>query len=370
MARIVIAPDSFKGSATSGEAANAIARGWRSLRSDDEVICIPMADGGEGTLLAIEAVQPDAVRTYVDVIGPDGRDVRAYWLLGSEATAYVELAQSSGLTLMATRDAMGAHTFGLGQVLANACADARVRKIVIALGGSASTDGATGALAALGYQFLDREGVPIPLGGQSLITIDRILNTNVIAPPVDGVVALVDVNAPLLGANGAAAIFAPQKGARDSDVIALENGLRHFASLVGRADCAGSGAAGGSAYGLRTLWGAALASGAELISKMTNIDDEIRSADLVITGEGQLDAQSFSGKILGDLTHRAHSAGIEIYYCVGDYVKESAPADSAVFTLKSLALSSQDAMSDAITYLEMTGAAMARKYSLSVGSSD
>ena len=169
MSRILIAPDSFKGSASSIEVANAIAKGWQSVRPHDELIQLPFADGGEGTLLAIESALPSSQRIYCTEVSPD-----AYWLLLEGSTAVVELAQTSGLALATVLDPMGAHTFKFGQVLVSAAQDSRVKRIFCALGGSASTDAGVGALTALGFEFLDSNGVSVGLGGESLIKIANI----------------------------------------------------------------------------------------------------------------------------------------------------------------------------------------------------
>ena len=312
MSRILIAPDSFKGSATSIEVARAIAKGWQSVRPDDELIQIPFADGGEGTLLAIECARPNAQRIYCPEISPD-----AYWLLLDESTAVVELAQTSGLTLLSELDPMGAHTFAFGQVLAKAAQDSRVRRIYCALGGSASTDAGVGALMALGFDFLDSHGVSVGLGGQALRKIESISTSRAIVPPRGGVVLLVDVQSPLLGVKGAASVFAPQKGATQEQVSELENGLQHFASLTGQSDSPGSGAAGGSAFGLSTLWGATIENGAAKIADLCGIESALIGTDLVITGEGRLDSQSFQGKVVGHMIERATAAHVPIAYCVG-----------------------------------------------------
>lgn len=312
MSTILIAPDSFKGSATSIEVAAAIAQGWRSERPIDRVIEIPFADGGEGTLLAIEYAQPTAIRNYCPEISPG-----AYWLLLADATAVVELAQVSGLTLLDKLDPLGAHTFVFGQLLANAAKDSRVKRMYCALGGSASTDGGVGALMALGYIFLDKHGIAIGLGGAEIARISEIDKSNSIAPPIGGVVLLVDVQSPLLGINGAAAVFAPQKGASPLDVQLLESALLHFAECANYPDNPGSGAAGGTAYGLNAYWGARIESGATKIAELCGLNSLISDADLIITGEGRLDSQSLQGKVVGYIMQCAELAGVPIAYCVG-----------------------------------------------------
>ena len=350
MAKILIAPDSFTGSATSVEVANAIAQGWRSVRPDDEVIQIPFADGGEGTLLAIEYARPLSQRIYCPAVSLD-----AYWLLLDGSTALVELAQTSGLTLLPTLDPMGAHTFAFGQVLAMAAQDSRVERIYCALGGSASTDAGVGALMALGVKFLDAQGVSIDVGGEKLLSIDSISTTGAILPPKDGVVLLVDVNSPLLGASGAAAIFSPQKGATKDQVLRLEKALQHFASLTGKLDGPGSGAAGGTAYGLSAIWGARIESGAEKFAELCGLNSVMADADLVITGEGRLDDQSFHGKVVGHISERAKKAGVSIAFCVGSVEGDFPSTSLGGVSLSMIAGSSAMAMSDPERYLFEAG---------------
>ena len=350
MNRILIAPDSFKGSATSIEVARAIAQGWKSLRPDDEVIQIPFADGGEGTLLAVEYARPLSQRIYCPEVSPD-----AYWLLLDGSTALVELAQTSGLTLLPTLDPMGAHTFAFGKVLAMAAQDPRVERIYCALGGSASTDAGVGALMALGIKFLNAQGVSIDLGGENLLAIKSISTTEAISQPKDGVVLLVDVNSPLLGANGAAAIYSPQKGATKDQVLRLENALQHFASLTGKLDTPGSGAAGGSAFGLYALWGAKIEKGAPKIAELCGINAALNIADLVITGEGRLDFQSFQGKAVGQISQLAASAHVPIAYCVGSLEGDFPSQSVGGVSLSTIAGSSALAMSNTEKYLFEAG---------------
>ena len=350
MRRILIAPDSFKGSATSIEVTKAIAKGWQSLRPQDELIQIPFADGGEGTLLAIECAQPAAQRIYCPEIGPG-----AYWLLINGSTAVVELAQTSGLTLLKTLDPLGAHTYSFGQVLAMAAQDSRVERIYCALGGSASTDAGVGALMALGAKFLDASGNPVSLGGGQLTAIECISTSNVIAPPKGGVILLVDVQSPLLGLDGAAAIFAPQKGATTQQIEILESGLERFASLTGFQDRPGSGAAGGTAYGLCALWNATIESGAAKIAEICGIDEAIAKADLIITGEGRLDSQSFQGKVVGHISERASAVGVPIAYCVGSVVGDFPSSCLGGVSLSTIAGSSTQAMENPEKYLIEAG---------------
>ncbi len=354
MSKIVIAPDSFKGSATSIQVCRAIAKGWQSVRPNDELILIPLADGGEGTLLAIEQAQPAALRVYCPEISPD-----AYWLLLDGITAVVELAQSSGLTLLHSLDPMNAHTFAFGQVLAHAAADFRVERIFCALGGSASTDAGAGALMALGFEFFDASGISIGLGGGQLSKIKSFSKIAAFAPPHGGVTLLVDVDSPLLGPEGAANIFAPQKGATPQQVVELEEALSHFSTIVEFPDSPGSGAAGGTAFGLCAFWGATIKSGAATIAELVELDVAINGADLVITGEGRFDSQSFKGKVVQHLTERAIASHIPIAYCVGS-VEDNFPASClGGVSLAQLAGSVEEAMQDTAKYLEQAGVQLA-----------
>lgn len=354
MARILIAPDSFKGSATSIEVAQAIAQGWHSIRPDDELIQIPCADGGEGTLLAIEMARPDVIRNYCPEVSPE-----AYWLLINGSTAIVELAQVSGLSLLPHLDPMGAHTFAFGQVLANAARDPRVHRIYCALGGSASTDAGVGALTALGFEFLDRADQQVGLGGGQLSKITQISIGNAITPPVGGVTLLVDVNSPLLGVHGTATTFARQKGATDVQIAQLDSALQIFSTVIAADDSPGSGAAGGTAFGLRALWGATIESGSVWIADMCGVADAVRACDLVITGEGKLDAQSVRGKVVGHITELAAVAEVPIAFCVGSIEGRFPIPNLGGIALSELAGSTQEAIDNPQRYLIEAGVKLA-----------
>ena len=304
VARVLIAPDSFKGSAMSTEIAEWIAQGWRAVRPQDQIVLRPMADGGEGTLLAIESSLEDATRITQSVMGPDNRSHNAFWLLTDDGVAIVELASICGMTQVANSDPegvdpVGAHTFGLGQVLYDISRDSDIGAVLVALGGSASTDGGTGALRALGFRFLKGSGEDIAIGASELTELVEIDATHAASPPPGALIYLVDVTNPLLGENGAARTFAPQKGASLDQVRLLEAGLANFHQVCAVPDSQGAGAAGGVAYGLSALWGGQMRSGARTVAAITKLPEQIESADVVITGEGNLDAQSFGGKVVG-----------------------------------------------------------------------
>jgi len=320
IARVLIAPDSFKGSAMSTEISEWIAEGWREVRPQDGIIFHPMADGGEGTLLAIEQTRTDLTKITQSVMGADNRSHNAFWFLTDNGTAFVELANICGLTLLKEPNPLGAHTFGLGQILYDISRDDEVKQVVIALGGSASTDAGTGALRALGFRFLDSSGKDLPLGGAGLSALAHVDDSAAAEPPIGGVICLVDVDNPLLGERGSAPVFAPQKGATADEVESLNEALSRFQQVVGHPDSPGAGAAGGVAYGLQALWGARFTSGARVISQITGLHEEISRADFIITGEGAFDEQSFSGKVVGtlfDLKREFAKASAEIAVIAG-----------------------------------------------------
>ena len=314
--QVVIAPDSFKGSMDAAAAAEAIGSGWRAARPLDELRLLPQADGGEGTLDAIATAVEDArLRDVGPVTGPDGRPVEGHWLELPDGAAVVELAISSGLPLMSVPDPLGATTRGLGELIA-AALDAGVTSLVVALGGSASTDGGAGALRALGLELFDAAGVPLADGGGALARLDRVDAGRLRRPPAGGVRLLSDVTAPLLGPTGAAAVFGPQKGASAAQVVELDAALARWASLLARTlvvtdspsqperageDTAapGAGAAGGTGYGFLAAWGAAIEPGAAAIAELTGLTAAAASADVIITGEGRFDATSLGGKVVG-----------------------------------------------------------------------
>jgi glycerate 2-kinase len=354
--KVVIAPDAYKGGPSAEKVAAAIAEGWRSARPGDEVIESPLADGGEGTLDAMEAAVREATRHGVPgVRGPDGRLVDAGYLRLPDGSAVVELASSSGLPLMDRPDPLGASTYGLGQVMA-AALDAGAPRLLVGLGGSASTDGGTGMLAALGARFLDARGEPLPPGGGALIGLDRIDRSELRQVPAEGVDVLSDVDNPLLGDNGAAAVFGPQKGATDDDIACLDAGLRRLAELLGGdPDEPGAGAAGGTAYGLAAAWGARLRSGSRAIADETHLVERLVGADLVITGEGRLDRTSLSGKVVSAVLTLAAEAGVPVAVVAGAVAPDVAvllDEEVAVRSLSTVAGSPERSMAEPHRYLE------------------
>ncbi len=358
---VVIAPDSFKGSLDAKSVASAAARGWLTVRPHDRVRVLPQADGGEGTLDAVAAAVPNALRRDVgSVTGPDGRPTPGEWLELPGSIGVVELAQCSGLPLMRTLDPLGATTRGLGETIRHAL-DQGIGSLIIGLGGSASTDGGAGALRALGLGLADSEGSQLDDGGAALIELACIDASAFRAPPSEGVTLLADVTAPLLGDNGAAAVFAPQKGADVSEIRALERGLSRFAHVLGGApEAPGSGAAGGTAYGFATVWDARIESGARVIQRLTGLTEAIDSADVVLTGEGRFDETSTTGKVVGELLSLATGRRARVGIIAGRVQSNPAVWSCA---LSDLAGSAVAAMADPVRYIEEAGAAAARHFS-------
>lgn len=362
-ARVVIAPDSFKGTISAGDAARAIASGWLSVRPHDEVLLRPMADGGEGTLDAFEMAVPGSIRMPVTVHGPDNNPVEASWLLlpatpeHPGGTAVVELANTSGITLLDPLLPLDAHTLGFGQAIA-AALDHGVHRLLLAIGGSSSSDGGVGALAALGAQFIDPTGRPIRLGNRGLGQLARIRFDGMRALPAGGAQILSDVNNPLLGPLGAATVFGPQKGASPEQVEGIESGLRRLARLLpGFVETPGAGAAGGTGFGL-LHWGATLTPGASAIGEAMGLADATAGASVVITGEGRYDSQSAAGKVPSYLAGLAAASGAAALLVAGAIQAPSEQFAAAV-SLSELAGSGEAAMTDPATWLRAAGARLA-----------
>jgi glycerate kinase len=302
--RVVIAPDSFKGSLSALSVAGAMERGVRSVFPDAEIVKVPIADGGEGTVEALVEATGGSLR-FRRVRGPLGETVEARWgVLGDGRTAVIEMAAASGLPLVPRerRDPRVASTFGTGE-LVRAALDAGLRKVVIGIGGSATNDGGAGLARALGVRFLDAEGRDLPEGGAALARLARIDPSGLDPRLAEAeVMVACDVDNPLTGERGASAVYGPQKGATPEMVRELDAALGRYAELAraatGRdvAGIPGAGAAGGLGAGLLFFTPARLRPGVEIVLETTGFDQAIRGADLVLTGEGRTDFQTAMGK--------------------------------------------------------------------------
>ena len=330
---MLFAPDSFKGTLSSVEVARALAEGWTQARPDDVISLAPLADGGDGTMEAVAAASPPGLeRHLVRVSDPLGRPIDAEYLtVGDGTTALVEMAAASGLARVAggERDALRASTDGTGGLMRAAIARG-ARYLVLCLGGSATTDGGSGLLRALGARLLDANGRDLAPGGAALATIADLRLDGL--PAELGSVHLTvasDVRNPLLGPSGAAAVFGPQKGASPDQVAALEIALLRWAAVLegasGRSvrDVPGTGAAGGTLAGLLAiedrLAGLVVRPGIEVVMELTRFQDRLGACDLVVTGEGRLDAQTALGKTVWGVAQRARAAGVRIVAVVGSF---------------------------------------------------
>ena len=303
--KIVIAPDSYKESLSALEVASAIEAGFREIFPEADYVKIPVADGGEGTVEAmVAATQGNIVR--LTVTGPLGKPVEAFYgLSGDERTAFIEMAAASGLELVpaAQRDPLITTSFGTGELIKDAL-DRGVDHIIIGIGGSATNDGGSGMMQALGAQLLDEHGKEIAYGGGALPQLARIdigqLDARIKECRFE---VACDVSNPLTGEKGASAIFGPQKGATPELVQQLDKALEHYATLIHRdldidvLHIDGGGAAGGMGAALHAFCQAELRSGIEIVTEALGLAEQVKDADLVITGEGRIDSQSINGKV-------------------------------------------------------------------------
>jgi len=302
--KIVVAPDSFKGSLTAVEVSDAIEQGIREIFPEAEIVKIPMADGGDGTVQClVNATGGKILREKV--MGPLGDEVLAsYGILGDEKTAVIEMAEASGLTLVPEnkRNPLITTTYGTGQLI-KAALDQGCRKMIIGIGGSATNDGGAGMVQALGVELLDKDGEEIGFGGGELKKVFRI-NTKYLDNRLSETKVLIasDVSNPLCGPKGASKIYGPQKGATPEMVKKLDESLVYFAEIIKRdlnkdvKDIPGAGAAGGLGVSLMAFLDAELRPGIEIIIEIVKLEQAIKDADLVITGEGKIDSQTIYGK--------------------------------------------------------------------------
>jgi len=330
VSRWLVAPQELKGTLTAAEAAAALAEGLRQGAPGVELDVAPLADGGPGTVDALLA-GVGGERVTRTVQGPLGAPVRAtYGLLDSGRTAVIEMAAASGLSLLAPgeRDPRRTTTSGTGQLM-RAALDGGCERLILGLGGSATNDGGTGALAALGFRFLDEHGAPLPPGGAALRRLARV-DPSGQHPRLAEVELLVatDVTAPLLGPDGASRLFGPQKGADEATVAELESALARLAEVVapGLAQAAGAGAAGGFGYGLAALAGGKLVSGYGMVAR--TLPERLAAADVVLTGEGRFDRQTALGKGPGALAREARALGRRTVMFAGIVAPDVDPSTS------------------------------------------
>ncbi len=367
--RVVVAPDKFKGSVTAAEAAAALAAGLRRERPDLEITQAPVADGGDGTVAAALAAGFSPVRMTAD--GPVGEPVETTFAV-RDGTAVIELADVAGLRrLTAGLAPLTASTYGVGQVIRAALAAAAT--IVLGIGGSASTDGGAGMVQALGVRLTDERGRALGRGGAALAGLAAI-DPSGLDQRTAGASILVasDVDNPLLGPSGAAAVFGPQKGASEADVAVLEVALARWAALTRSAtgnDVAGlpgAGAAGGTGFAALAYLGARLVPGAQLLLDLTGFDAALAGADLVITGEGSLDRQTLGGKAPVGVARAAAARGVPAIVAAGRVELTAAElADAgfaAAYALSDLEPDQAVSMTQAAALLTEIGARVAARH--------
>ena len=376
--RVIVAPDKFKGSLTATAVAASVAAGLRRAAADLEVVQNPVADGGDGTLEA--ALDAGYERVPVRVCGPLGDPVDTAYAV-RDGTAVVEMADACGLVRMPPGQLapLKASSAGLGEVV-RAALDAGCARVVVGIGGSASTDGGAGMLGALGARFLDADGVDLPLGGGALTSLDRV-DLSRLHPGLDRaeVVLATDVDNPLLGPRGAPAVYGPQKGASPADIEVLDAALARLSQVLGTATGAGSrghpaatlpgaGAAGGVGFAALAVLGASARPGIELMLELTGFHDKLPGTALVITGEGSLDLQTLAGKAPAGVAAAARAHRIPVVAVAGRCLLDGAQlADagiSAAYALTDLEPDPARCMTEARPLLQRLSERIAQEWLL------
>ena len=377
--RIVVAPDKFKGSLPAAEVAAAVAAGLRAVAGDAEILAMPVADGGDGTVDA--AVAAGFERVPVTAAGPDGEPVRASYARRGDV-AVVELACVCGLALLPAgrRAPLTASSFGAGEVL-RAALDAGARQVVLGVGGSASTDGGAGMLAALGARVLGADGESVGrevagrrvAGGADLESVAALDLAGLHPAFRSGEASLTlaaDVDNPLTGLDGAAAVYGPQKGASPAEVARLDAGLRRWAAVVAAtvgkdwSAAPGAGAAGGVGFAAMAVLGARMRPGIELVLELTGLEARLAGADLVITGEGSLDGQSLAGKAPVGVARAAARHGVPVVAVAGRNTltgaELAAAGIAAVYPLTAIEPDLERCQAEAAALLYQVGQMIAR----------
>lgn len=369
--KIVIAPDSFKESLSALEVAEAIAKGWASVYPDAEICLLPMADGGEGTVDALLAAT-GGERRECQVRGPLGAPVQAHWGWLAGNTAVIEMAAASGLHWVPSgqRDATVTSSYGTGELIREAL-DGGAKRIILGLGGSATNDGGAGLLQALGMRLLDRNGAELAAGGAALAQLYQIdmagLDSRLLGVQVD---VAADVDNPLCGPRGASAVFGPQKGASPEQVASLDTALQSMANVVAAtlgedfSQVPGVGAAGGLGFAAKAFLRAGFRPGIELVAELSGLAEAVQDADLVITGEGRLDAQSLHGKTPVGVARVAQAAGVPVIALAGSlgegYQRMYPVGIDAAFSLAPGPITLEQACAQAASELTARAADVAR----------
>ena len=356
--RILISPDKFKNSLTAYQVCDAVERGIEKVIKEAEVVKLPLADGGEGTLEILEK-ELKAQRIELEVSDPLFRPIKAHYLLNGDK-AYIEMAKASGLPLLKgfEKSAIKTSTYGTGELIADAV-EKGAKEIFVMIGGSATNDGGCGMAEALGVQFFSKTDKQVKaIRGGDLNLIARMDLSSL--KRFDGIsfVVLSDVQNPLTGPNGASHVFGAQKGADESEIIKLDNGLANLAQLManGNEVKSGAGAAGGLGYGLMSFLNAKLNSGINQVFEILNFESHLSEVDLIITGEGKLDGQTLSGKVISGVNEKAKLNNIPIGIICG--ITEDLPKVKAslgidmIYQVNEKANSFKDSMQNAAVYVE------------------
>ena len=367
--RILLAPDSFKGSLTAFQVAASMSRGIKKVLPRAQTVKMPLSDGGEGLVDALVGATGGKLLRQ-QVTGPLGGPLQACWgILGGDKeikTGVIEMAAASGLTLVppAQRNPMLSTTYGTGELI-RAALQHDCSRLIIGIGGSATNDGGMGMAQALGVRFLDGEGENLPFGGGGLLQLARI-DMDGLEPTLQKVSLLVacDVDNPLTGPQGAAAVYGPQKGADSTMVRQLDRGLQHLAAVIATdlgievEHIRGAGAAGGLGAGLMAFLGAELAPGIEIVMDLVGLEKELAKCELVFTGEGRLDAQSAFGKVPVGVARRARNHGIPVIALAGSVAQEAAALHeegiTAYFSIANAPIPLEEAMANAAANIELT----------------
>lgn len=369
--KIILAPDSFKGSLTALEVANSMEQGILSVLPQGDIEKIPMADGGEGTVDALLA-GAGGKKYFLQVIGPLGEPIEAFYGILPDGTAVLEMAAASGLTLVPKekRNPLHTTTYGTGELI-KAVLDQGCTRIILGIGGSATNDGGVGMAQALGVSFLDKRGNELGFGGGQLRKLKKI-ELNNLDPRLEKTEILVacDVDNPFIGSLGASAVFGPQKGAHPQMVLDLEESLINLANIIEKDlgkkihSVPGAGAAGGLGGGLLVFLGAKLIPGFKLIAEATDLEAKIAKAQLVITGEGKTDSQTAFGKTpmgVGELAAKYGIPAIAISGSVeGDLTALYEKGLKGIFSITSGPISLETAMEEAPLLIKNTTANLIR----------
>jgi glycerate 2-kinase len=368
--KIIVAPDKFKGSLTSFEVCDAIQKGIHEADKDANVLPYPMADGGDG-FAAIMKHYLGTTTVHCNTKDPLLRNIKAsYEWNESGKTAIIEMAVASGLVLLSEeqRNPMKASTYGTG-ILVKDAIDKGARKIILGLGGSATNDAGTGILAALGFRLMDDKNNELLPSGENLLLIHKIIPPSSLSH-LSWQIAC-DVKNTLYGANGAAYVYGPQKGATDKQVEQLDKGLQHFATVIRRetgkdvAHIPGAGAAGGIAAGLMSFFDVTLASGIQMVIDASSIVQAMDDADLVLTGEGKIDEQSKEGKVVSVIAALAHQKQIPVIAICGNADTTEQLLKklklSEIKTVRSLVASDKEAMENAGEFVRRIATQLAKR---------